>query len=367
MRFTYFKVMLLFFFLPAIAQTQEQDSLAIQLFAEVYTSFIPAKPNTEKRPGYFYNYGNANTASINMALARVFYQRKKFRTNLGLMAGDYARNNLAPEQPWARNIYEANVGYRFSNKEQIWLDVGVFPSHIGAESAIGKDNWTATRSIVADNSPYYETGIRFSYKPGSQWYFALLTLNGWQRITAPLNQLGANWGAQVSYSPNSMVSFNSSSYIGKVRNNGVYKTRIYSNLYATAWLSKRLGLLAGWDFGMQEGSLTPGSYAWNDVSVQLRYKLKPEKLALAVRYEQMNDPNRVLYQPETNPALSFYVHLVSANLDWVPLNGFLLRAEANFQSSPKPLFFKENKAVPQQFSAFLIASYNFQFSKKRQF
>jgi hypothetical protein len=363
MRFGCCLLLMELFTFPAQAQTPVKDSLALQLYAEVYASLIPDKPVTGKRPGYFYNYTSSNSAAVNLALARVFYQRAKVRSSLGLMAGTYAKNNLAGEQPWARHLYEASIGYRFTNREQVWLDAGVFPSHIGAETAIGRDNWTATRSIVADNSPYYETGLRLSYKPGSQWYFALLTLNGWQRITAPLNQLGANWGMQVTYTPNGMVTFNSSSFIGKVKDNDVYKTRIYSNLYVSAWLSKRVGFFAGWDFGMQEGSAVSGSYAWNDLSAQLRCKIIPDKLALTARYEQMNDPYNLLYLPEVRPDLKFNVRLASLNADWVPRNGFLIRGEINYQTSPQPLFFRQSTGVHQQFSAFLIASYNFQFSK----
>jgi hypothetical protein len=34
------------------------------------------------------------------------------------------------------------------------------PSHIGFESVISADCWTLTRSLLAENSPYYETGMR---------------------------------------------------------------------------------------------------------------------------------------------------------------------------------------------------------------
>ena len=39
----------------------------------------------------------------------------------------------------------ANAGYKLSAKKAWWLDIGVLPSHIGFESAVGKDNWTLTR------------------------------------------------------------------------------------------------------------------------------------------------------------------------------------------------------------------------------
>jgi hypothetical protein len=79
------------------------------------------------------------------------------------MIGNYAQYNLLTEPTWAQFIYEANVGFKISRKQNVWLDAGIMPSHIGFESAVSADCWTLTRSILAENSPYYETGVKISY------------------------------------------------------------------------------------------------------------------------------------------------------------------------------------------------------------
>jgi hypothetical protein len=150
----------------------------LQLFAEGYSSLLPNQPVDNKRPAFYYSYAKANRAGVNLALAMMLYSSKRFRTNLGVMAGDYPKANLAAEQPWARNIYELNAGFKPLQNHELWIDTGVLPSHIGLESAIGKDNTAVTRSILADDSPYYETGVRMSYKPNNQWYAAIFTLTG---------------------------------------------------------------------------------------------------------------------------------------------------------------------------------------------
>jgi hypothetical protein len=38
-----------------------------------------------------------------------------------------------------------------------------------------------TRSILADNSPYYEAGLKKKLLKNEKWYLAMY-LNGWQRI-----------------------------------------------------------------------------------------------------------------------------------------------------------------------------------------
>ncbi|OQW43057.1 MAG: hypothetical protein A4S08_10190 [Proteobacteria bacterium SG_bin4] len=70
--------------------------------------------------------------------------------------------NYAAEPGILGNLYEGNVGLKLSGSNNLWLDIGVFPSHIGFESAVGKDNWTLTRSLVAENTPYFESGAKIS-------------------------------------------------------------------------------------------------------------------------------------------------------------------------------------------------------------
>jgi hypothetical protein len=50
------------------------------------------------------------------------------------MVGTYPQYNLASEQPLLKNIYEANIGVKISKKHNLWIDMGIMPSHIGFES-----------------------------------------------------------------------------------------------------------------------------------------------------------------------------------------------------------------------------------------
>lgn len=344
--------------------SQKKDSLSLQLFAEAYASFIPNKPLNNQRPAYHYNYTRANKVGLNLALAKIHYSAARFRTNLALMAGDYPKANLVAEEKWARNIYEANIGVKLLSKKELWIDVGVLPSHIGTETAIGKDNPAATRSILADNSPYYETGARVSYQPNNKWNFALFALTGWQRITVPANQNSPGVGTQITYTHSPKISFNSSTYAGKIFNGSRNVTRLYHNLYSIISLNEKTGLTLAWDIGLQEnGAIRVQTKIWNGLLASLRYKIKPGKWNAAVRYERFIDNQNVLFLPPSNGSGRFNIHHGSVNLDWQPVNNLLLRAEANFQQSPDALFLKDNALVKQQFSAFLMASYSFQYSK----
>jgi hypothetical protein len=349
-----------------VAKAQQQDSFALQLYSEVYGSIIPNKPFDKTRPAFHYNYTKANNAGINMALAKVHYSKQRFRTNLGLMAGDYATANLAAEEPWVRIIYEANAGVKLSNKKEFWLDAGVMPSHIGFETAIGRDNWAATRSIVADNSPYYETGLRISYQPNAKWYLALLSLTGWQRITPSGKKFQPAFGSQITYKPSSNFSINHSSYVGMAPYTFANLNRYYSNLFANFQLHSKLFVMLGWDMGVEAYKTGLRNYVvWNGWCAQVQYKRVPQKWQFTARYERFIDQYNILFELPEQIYHEFNVHHASFNIDRFLGKGFLLRAEANYQSSPYPLFRKNTQLAYRQFSAFLIASYNFQYSKKR--
>ncbi|STD05622.1 porin [Chryseobacterium carnipullorum] len=85
--------------------------------------------------------------NLNLGLIKANYQSENLRANVALMAGTYAQDNMAAEQDALRYVNEANVGIKISKTKNLWIDAGIMPSHIGWESAIGKDNINLTRSF----------------------------------------------------------------------------------------------------------------------------------------------------------------------------------------------------------------------------
>jgi len=132
------------------------------------------------------------------------------------MTGNYAMYNLSAEPNWAKPIFEANVGVKLLKDKDLWIDAGVMPSHIGFESAIGSDCWNLTRSILAENSPYFESGIKFNYTNKKQdVYVALHILNGWQKIAITDDNQKPSIGIQLNYKPSSSLTLNYSNFLGK--------------------------------------------------------------------------------------------------------------------------------------------------------
>jgi hypothetical protein len=131
-----------------------------------------------------YSHNRHNEFNLNLGFIKAGCNAERMRANLAIGVGTYMNANYAAEPSTLRFLYEANVGYKLSSKKNLWFDIGIMSSHIGFESAMSSACWTLTRSMMADNSPYYESGAKISYtSENEKWQFAALALNGWQRIT----------------------------------------------------------------------------------------------------------------------------------------------------------------------------------------
>ena len=196
-----------------------------------YAHDFTAPKLTQERPAFLYNYKRNREVTINLAYAKVAYTTSRVRGNLALQVGTYAQYNYANEQPLLRNVYEANAGVKLSKTRDLWLDVGILPSHIGFESAVSKDCWSLTRSMLAENSPYYMAGIRLTYTTG-KWTLLGAVLNGWQRIARLPGYGGPSVGTQVQFRSSDKLTLNWSSFLGSDRPDSLRQGRFFNNFYA---------------------------------------------------------------------------------------------------------------------------------------
>lgn len=151
-----------------------------------------------------------------------------------------------------KSVFEANIGISLNEKNNLWLDAGIMPSHIGFESAISMDNWTLTRSLLAENSPYFLSGAKLTFNPNEKWELAGLILNGWQRIQRLEGNSLPSFGTQMKFSPNESTTLNWSAFIGTDDPDQLRRMRYFNNFYGQFQLTDRFGLITGFDFGAQQ-------------------------------------------------------------------------------------------------------------------
>jgi hypothetical protein len=317
------------------AQTALTPNLELSGFAEAYYSYDFSKPTNNQKVAWLYNHKLHNTFSINHAFIKLAYKQQNVRANLAAMAGNYAQYNLSAEPTWAQFIYEANIGIKLSKQHNLWLDAGVLNSHIGFESAANTECLTLTRSIVAENSPYYESGAKLNYTSKNEKLFlALLALNGWQRIERLTGSSKLNAGAQITYKPNKHVVLNYSNFVGSVQVDANNAIRTYHNFYAQYNTNKKWQYILGIDYGRDKAS--SGSYEnMFTASAIAQYKIH-KQLAIAGRVEYYHDPKETFIATGTN---GFQTIGSSINLDYDYNANIKCRIESKMYKGKGSLFF----------------------------
>lgn len=234
-----------------------------------------------------------------------------------------------------------NAGLKLSKKSNLWLDVGIFSSHIGLESAIGKDCRNLTRSIMAENSPYFESGAKLSCaSPNDHWTFSGMVLNGWQRIKRVEGNSLPSFGTQIQFKPNNKVLFNSSTFVGTEKPDTARQMRYFHDFYGIYQLSDRWELTTGFDIGWEQSRVESSDYnTWYSAMLILRYAANT-KCALALRTELYHDENAVIIN---TPTLNgFKVMGISLNFDYAVSTNAVWRIEGRLLNSQEGIFVKGN-------------------------
>lgn len=336
----------------AIHSYAQTDSLSspfvISGYVESYYSHDLSNPEDHNRPSFIYSHNRHNEVNLNLGLIKAAYAKDDVRGNLGIMTGTYANANLAAEAGVLKNIFEANAGLKLSKKKSLWLDAGIFASHIGFESAIGKDCWNVTRSILADNSPYYESGVKVSYTSDNEkWQFTGLILNGWQRIQRLNGNNTPSLGHQITYKPNSKILFNSSSFVGSDTPDSTRLMRYFHNFYTQILFSDRLGMIFGFDVGVQQKMKNSTDYnLWYSPVLIMKYNLS-DRLSLAARGEYYNDTHGVIISTGTTNGFQTFGY--SFNVDYQIKENAVWRIEARSFNSKDDIFILDNAPSSQNY------------------
>lgn len=340
--------------LPALAQTAGDStasaSLSIQKgvtltgYVEAYyTHDFTAPKTSQERPGFLYNHKRNREINVNLAFLKGAYTSERVRANLAIQVGTYAQYNYAAEQPLLRNVFEANAGVKLSKTKDLWLDAGIFTSHIGFESAISKDCWTLTRSLLAENSPYYLSGAKLTYNtPNGKWTLLGSVLNGWQRIAKLPGYSGPSLSTQVQFKPSANVTLNWSTFIGSDRPDSLKQTRVFNNFYAIINPSSRVSAILGFDIGADRKPVVSGdrragtgSYMWYSPVAIVRYSVS-DAVKVAGRVEYYDDKNGVIIATGTPNGFKTWGY--SLNVDYFILPNAIFRIEGKVYDSRDAIF-----------------------------
>ena len=346
------RFILILILLPFSIFSQEKDSLKIKVsgFLETYYAYDFSNPTTDTKLPFMYNYKRHNEFNVNNGLIRAQFQNGNTYASIAVHAGTYVDDNYASED--IKLVSEAYVGMYLNDNKKSSIEVGIMPSYIGFESATTATNLTLTRSILAENSPYFMTGIKYNYKPNEKWSFSGLVTNGWQRINKPEKTVAPAFGTQIVYKPSEKATLNWSTFIGKEFYGTELGMRYFSNLYWDSQWNSKWRTILGFDFGIQDSSsLNDKHLYWMSPVLIAQYSIN-SKWQTAVRFEYYQDEDNVIVATSD----AFKTSGASLNFDYLPNSKVKLRTEARYFDSKEAIFF-DNKSN----NFFVTTSLSFEF------
>ena len=212
--------------------------------------------------------------------------------------------------------------------------------------------------MMADNSPYYETGAKLGFTSSDErLYAAVMYLNGWQRIRRPDGNQTPGIGTQLTFKPNGKTTLNWSTFVGNDFPEGEERMRFFNNLYGVFQFNDAWGLTAGFDIGVQEkaGGVS-GTDMWYTPVVAGRFAAS-ERWRWAARVEYYNDENGVIIG--SNSDNGFQAFGYSLNVDYLPEPNVMVRLEAKTLQSDNKEFIDGDELSTQ--NAVITTSINIAF------
>jgi hypothetical protein len=330
------------------ADTTSKPEITYSGFADGYYVYDFSEPPAASRQPFLYNHNRHNEFNLNLGLIKVSVKDAQYRGSFALQAGTYVNDNYAAEPGSLKFINEGNAGITINRKRNLWLDAGIFSSHIGFESAISKENWTLTRSINAENSPYYLAGGKLTYYPNTKWELALWVCNGWQRIAKVAGNSLPGYCTHIKYTSEKNFIFNWSTFAGTDDPDVYRRVRYFSNMYVQWPVTAKLGIIAAFDIGAQQSAKGSSTYhTWYSPVLKCRYAIN-KQWSSTLRLEYYNDKDGVIINYSTPHG--FQTSGVSINLDYAPSKNVVFRIEPKWLNSVDKIFVMNKSAVNDNFS-----------------
>ncbi len=287
-----------FSFLFAVKSVAQSDSTSkfswsgyVDAYYAYYTDSV-GEGNYQKFPSIA---PRSNQVGLNTAQLTFQYDGEKVRALATLHVGDIARC------AWSNtfnNIMEAHAGVRLC--KTLWLDAGLFRTHVGVEGLLPRENFASCVSINTFYEPYFESGIRLNYNPNTKLAVTLLLLNGYNMYED--NNEKKSLGALITYAFNDKASIGYSNYTGddtptqpdSIKT--ISHLRIHNSLFFNYQYHK-LKIQIGGDYVLQQNSGIDNSNNLPDsttavmTSGVVSLKLAATKsFAAYIRGEYFNDP-----------------------------------------------------------------------------
>ncbi len=332
---------------PLISFGNDSLEIGISGFVESYFVYDLNQPTTPYRQTFLVNHNRHNEFNINLGLVEVSLDHKRYHAVIGLQVGTYGQDNYASEQGLLKNIYEGYVGFSFDKESKVWLDAGVFLSHLSFESLVTPENPTMTRNLITENIPYYLSGLRLTYKFAPNWSATGYLTNGWQNIQREEGNSTYYIGTEIKYQDPKNGGFHWSTYSGRSGPDSTSKLRLYNNIDIGFVIKEKWTLLVFYDHIFQQKAKGSNELDQTISAGFVAGYYFTEKWHSAFRFEIYDDPAMIITN-NTSPN-PFSTLGYSLNLDYSPWEKVMIRLEGRIWSSPEEIFPKNETFVTSNF------------------
>jgi hypothetical protein len=321
---------------PAWAQLPE--GVRVGGFVDAYYAWDFSRPRSLDRV-YTTQPARHSEFNVNLAYLDLRVERGPVRGRFALQAGTAVQSNYGAEPrvgaisgpDLSRHIQEAVVGVRVA--APLWLEGGVFYSHIGQESWASRDNPTYTRSLIADYTPYYSAGLRAIWQASPVVTVRVDLVNGWQNVSETNSDKAG--GIRVEYAPSPAVLVGYSNFVGDEQPDSLpNRLRLFNQAFARLGRADRAALWLTFDVGRQSQPGGDGS-TWYGVAAIGRVPVSGT-VAVSARVERYADPDGVII-PSLGTA-PFETTGASIGLDLSLPSGLLWRTELRGFRGDGPLY-----------------------------
>jgi hypothetical protein len=309
---------------PSLALGAPNPPITVGGFVDTYISHDFNHLPTRFRPYTTQPYYTDELA-LNLGYLDAVLSTDQFHGRLALQYGSSVIANYANEpHEFARYLQEAYGGISISDSWKI--DAGIFFSHLGLESWISRDDYTPSRSLVADYSPYYQMGVRSIHEVSKQLHLEFHIVRGWQNISDDKDPC---LGTQIAYSPSSTFRLAYNTFVGDEDG-----TRIFNNIVIKQSLADDVGVGASFDVGAQNRDGESRAW-WHGWTIIPYYRIN-DTYAIAGRVERYDDPHQIMIQ--TLSGKSFNTTGLSVNLDTTIMPNLVWRNEYRVFLSTNDVF-----------------------------
>ena len=267
-----------------------------------------------------------NEFNVNLAFVDAKLDAPRVHGRLALQYGTSVQSNYLAEPrrgtvsgPAVQQfIQEAYAGYRVART--LWIDGGIFFSNLGEEGWISRDNPTYTRSLVADYSPYYSSGVRALWQATPALALRLDVVNGWQNISETNQDKGA--GVRIDYTVAPGATLTYYDYVG---NEIGGRLRSFNGVGTNVAFAGRWRFVGEADYGTQQRAGDAGRSSWYGGSAILRAQVTPT-VGASMRLERYDDRDQVILATG-DAARPFRGNSASLGIDVQPESRLVWRTE----------------------------------------